>query len=244
MNVKISVITVSYNSEATVAETIESVLTQTYAPYEYVIIDGQSTDKTVEIAQSYAAAFAQKGVAYRVVSEKDAGIYDAMNKGIGLTDGEIVGIINSDDYYNADTLEKVRDFYEQSGFDVMYGDLRVFGEKKEYRKKAALDKRFTTRHWNHPTTFVRRRVYDEVRYACESIYDDLNFMLTVRRKGYKICVLNEVLANFRLGGVSNQKNWKQCRQRIRLRNEIYKKNGCKRYRLDNWAIELGKYILS
>ncbi len=244
MEAKISVITVSYNSAATIAETIESVINQTYTNYDYTIIDGASTDETVAIAESYREAFAQKGVPYKIVSEKDNGIYDAMNKGIALTDGNIVGIINSDDYYNADTLAQVNAFYEKTDFDVMYGDLRIFGGKKEYIKTASVDKKFTTRHWNHPTTFVTRKVYDNVRYACESIYDDLNFMLSVRRLGYKVCVLNKVLANFRLGGVSNKKSWKQCRARIKLRNKIYKQNGCKGYKFDNFVTEVGKFILS
>lgn len=243
-NPKISIITVSFNSAATIKETIEHVLKQTYDNYEYVIIDGKSSDDTVRIAEGYAEDFAKKGIAYRIVSEKDNGIYDAMNKGISLTDGEIVGIINSDDYYNEDTLQKVAAFYEETEFDVMYADLRVFGEKKEFIKKSALKKKFSTRRWNHPTTFVARKVYNDVRYACESIYDDLNFMLTVRRKGYKICVLNEVLANFRLGGVSNKKEWKKCKERIKLRNKIYKSNGCRGYKLDNFITEFGKFILS
>lgn len=241
---KISIITVSFNSASTISETIEHVLNQTYDNYEYVIIDGLSTDNTVEIVESYAEKFAEKGVSFKVISEKDNGIYDAMNKGISLTDGELVGIINSDDYYNDDTLEKVADFFGETQFDIMYADLRIFGGKKEYIKRSSLGKKFTTRHWNHPTTFVTRKVYDDIRYANESIYDDLNFMLSARSRGYKICVLNEVLANFRLGGVSNKKSWKKCRERIKLRNRIYKNNGCKGYKLDNFITEFVKYILS
>ena len=244
MKPKISVVTVSFNSEKTIAETIESVLGQTYENYDYIIVDGKSSDSTVEIAESYRSKFEDKKVSYKIVSEKDNGIYDAMNKGIALTDGDIVGIINSDDYYNSDALEKVAKFYSETKFDVMYGDLRIFGDGKEYIKKASLDKKFTTRHWNHPTTFVTRKVYDNVRFACESIYDDLDFMLTVREKNYTIKVLNEVLANFRLGGVSNNKCWKKCRERIRLRNAIYKEHGCKGYRFDNFATEVGKFLLS
>lgn len=241
---KFSIITVSYNSEKTIAQTIESVLNQTYPNFEYIIIDGASADKTVEIAQSYSDQFAALEVEYKIVSEKDNGIYDAMNKGIALASGDIVGIINSDDYYNTDTLYKVNAFYDDTNFDVMYGDLRIFGGKKEYIKRSSLDKKFTTRHWNHPTTFVKRSVYDKIKYACESMYDDLNFMLAVRKAGYKICVLNEVLANFRLGGVSNKKSWKECKARIKLRNKIYKNNGCKGYKLDNFITEVGKFLLS
>lgn len=241
---KISIITVSYNSVSTIAETIEHVLNQTYDNFDYTIIDGLSSDGTVKLAESYREKFAERNISYKIISEKDNGIYDAMNKGIAATDGDIVGIINSDDYYNYDALEKVATFYDKTNFDIMYADLRIFGGKKEYIKHSKLGKKFKTRQWNHPTTFVTRKVYNETRYACESIYDDLNFMLSAKRKGFRICVLNEVLANFRLGGVSNKKSWKQCKARIKLRNKIYKDNGCRGYRLDNFITEFVKYILS
>ena len=82
MNLKFTVVTVVYNAESILAKTIESVLNQSYAPYEYLIIDGKSTDKTVEIADSYKDRFAEKHIIYRVISEKDTGIYNAMNKGV------------------------------------------------------------------------------------------------------------------------------------------------------------------
>ncbi len=241
---KISIITVSCNSAATIAETIEHVLAQTYDNFDYTIVDGLSTDDTVGIAERYSEKFGERGIGFKIVSEKDNGIYDAMNKGIALTDGEIVGIINSDDYYNDDALEKVAKFYAEVQFDIMYADLRIFNEKRDFIKRSAIDKKFKTRHWNHPTTFVTRKVYREIVYANESIYDDLNFMLAARARGYKICVLHEVLANFRLGGVSNKKTWKDCRARIKLRNRIYKANGCKGYRLENFLTEFAKFILS
>ena len=94
----VSIITVAYNSEKTIARTIESVLGQSYAPIEYLVVDGASTDRTVEIAQSYAAAFdAAPGKSLTIVSEPDKGMYDALNKGAALAHGEIVGQINSDD---------------------------------------------------------------------------------------------------------------------------------------------------
>lgn len=244
MCVKISIITVSFNSEKTIDETINSVLEQDYENFDYIIIDGNSTDNTVKISESYKDKFAARGIDFKIISEKDNGIYDAMNKGIKMTDGEIIGIINSDDYYQPGALSKVADFYEKEKFDLMYADLRIFGNGKEYIKHAKLDKKFTTRHWNHPTTFVTRKVYQHHLYADESIYDDLDFMLKVRAAGFRICVLNEVLASFRLGGVSNKKKFAFCRSRIKLRNSIYKRNGCKGYRLDNFIIEFGKYLLS
>ena len=100
-NKLVTVITPCFNSEKTIRKTIESVLNQTYHNIEYLIIDGASTDKTVEIAKSYEQAF---GGRMKIYSEPDKGIYDAMNKGIRLAGGELVGIVNSDDYYETDAV--------------------------------------------------------------------------------------------------------------------------------------------
>jgi len=237
-----SIITVSYNSEKTITETIESVLNQTIGDFEYIIIDGVSRDRTVEIANSYAEKFAARGVPFRVISEKDNGMYDAINKGISHSRGEIVGVINSDDYYNTDALEKVRAFRQKEPFDLMYADVRVFGGSIDYIKRSKHTRRFNTRYWNHPTTFVTRTVYDEFRFACESIYDDLDFMLTAIERKKNIKILNQVLANFRIGGVSNQRSWRRRTERIRLRNRIYKKHHQNGYRFNNWMIETAKFI--
>jgi glycosyltransferase involved in cell wall biosynthesis len=238
-----SIITVSYNSAKTIAETIESVLNQTIDDFEYIIIDGVSTDETLNIANSYAEKFAARGVSYRVVSEKDNGMYDAINKGISLSNGTIVGVINSDDFYTTDALEQVRAFHRQNPFDLMYADVRVFGNGINYVKRSKHTRRFNTRHWNHPTTFVARPVYDEFRFACESIYDDLDFMLTAIERKKHIAILNRVLAHFRIGGMSNQRSWRRRTERIRLRNRIYKKHNQKGYRLNNWIIETAKFLL-
>ena len=101
----VSIVTVCYNSEKTIRKTIESVLAQTYGQVEYIIVDGASTDNTVAVAREYEEQFRQKGYTYRIVSEKDRGIYDAMNKGLALASGELIGIINSDDWYEPDAVK-------------------------------------------------------------------------------------------------------------------------------------------
>ena len=107
MNPLISIITVCFNSSKTIRQTIESVLNQTYTNIEYILVDGKSTDNTVAIIEEYAPQFTAKGIVYRWVSEPDAGIYDAMNKGIKLATGEWIGIINSDDWYELDACENM-----------------------------------------------------------------------------------------------------------------------------------------
>ncbi|MBQ7482227.1 MAG: glycosyltransferase, partial [Lachnospiraceae bacterium] len=103
----VSIITVTYNSGATLKRTIESVLAQTAAPREYIIVDGCSTDDTLSIAESFRETFDEKGISYSVISEPDNGIYDAMNKGIRLAMGDIIGMINSDDWYEPCAVETV-----------------------------------------------------------------------------------------------------------------------------------------
>ncbi|MCL2848053.1 MAG: glycosyltransferase [Firmicutes bacterium] len=240
-----SIITVSFNAEKTIAETIGSVLNQSESDFEYIIIDGASSDSTLEIVESYRSAFKDKGISLRVVSEKDNGIFDAMNKGIKLAEGKIVGIINSDDYYSEETFEKVKAEFEREEFDILYGHLRVFGEKRDFIKRAKeQSKKFSTLYWNHPTMFVAKTVYNEYMYAVESMYDDLDFILRSRERNKKIVVLDEILANFRLGGVSNGKSWKGRGDSIKLRNHIYSKYNQKGYRFNNWFMETVKYFLS
>ena len=115
---KISIITIAYNSEKTISRTIESVYNQTYQPYEYIIVDGLSKDSTVEVAKQYEQKFKEKGIIYRIISERDKGLYDAMNKGITMAEGELIGMINSDDWYEPDALKEVNEVYEKEHFDT------------------------------------------------------------------------------------------------------------------------------
>ena len=115
---KVSIITVSLNSESTIKECIESVLSQTYKNIEYIIVDGMSNDKTIKIIDSYRSKLD------KFISEKDEGIYDAMNKGIKLATGDIVGILNSDDeYFNENVIENVVEAISNKQADSLHGDL-------------------------------------------------------------------------------------------------------------------------
>ena len=119
---KISIITVTYNSEKTIADTIESVLKQTYKDIEYIIIDGKSTDNTINIIKRYASLFKNR---IKWISEKDKGIYDAMNKGIQLATGEIVGTLNADDYFTNDKIIELiyKEFDNHKEIQAIYGDV-------------------------------------------------------------------------------------------------------------------------
>ncbi len=248
--VKVSIITVSFNSARTVERTIKSVLKQTYDNIEYILVDGASTDGTPDIAAKYIPLFEKAGKSFRIISEPDNGIYDAMNKGIRLASGELVGIINSDDWYEKTAVETVVSEYEKNGFDLCYGNLRIVRENPDgsfspvmikharYRKNIAV-----SRDWNHPTMFVKRSVYDEYQYKCESIHDDWDLVLRLWRAGKKTHVINKTLADFRMGGVSNERNIKLSFERGRARYRIYRNNGYSRlYLLECIAIELVKFL--
>lgn len=246
-DIRVSIVTASYNSESTIRDTIEAVLHQTYHNIEYIIVDGLSTDRTVEIAQSYAQAFADRGFSYRIVSEKDNGIYEAMNKGIAMTTGTIVGLINSDDWYERDAAAWAVKTYQDTQYDMMYANLRmlkrdgtVFIKHSRYRRHY-----ITTREWNHPTTFITKEMYGIYQYACKGNADDLDLMLRIRKDRRKVVVLNRVLANYRLGGSSNQKQPKVVWQRFLSKYHAYRDNGYSRlYLIECILMECGKLILA
>lgn len=120
---KVSIITVTRNSASTLARTMESVMRQTYGDIEYWIIDGNSTDKTVDIIKSYEQSFCGR---LHWISEKDAGIYDAMNKGVARSTGDVIGFLNSDDCFSADNaVEKIVNAFADDNIDAVYGDIHV-----------------------------------------------------------------------------------------------------------------------
>jgi len=245
-NTLVSIITVVFNGEKTIRQAIESVLNQTYDNIEYIIQDGLSTDDTISILESYKEQFETKNLSYYIVSEKDNGIYDAMNKGISKATGEIIGMINCDDWYELDTIEKVVDNYHKTNFDMLYGDVKIIRNSgKTSIKHSKIRKYVTTRDWNHPTTFVKRTVYDKYKYKCESLYDDFDLVLRVRNGNSKVVIINEVLANFRFGGISNEKNIKKAIKRAKIRYSIYRKNDYSRfYLIESYGHEIAKYLMS
>lgn len=242
---KISVITVSHNAAGTIAHTIESVLSQTYAPYEYIIKDGGSTDDTLQIARRYAPDFEKRGISYRILSEKDNGIYDAMNRGIEEATGEIIGMINADDWYEPVALAVVKETMEKTPFDLFYADLRMWiDENRSFIKRARNRRYATSRDWNHPTTFITREMYQKYRYRNETIHDDYDLILRMKKDGVRIVVANEVLANFRMNGVSHERKVSSALQRAKIKYQIYRRNGYSPfYLIECYGVELAKLII-
>lgn len=206
---KISIITVVFNNKDFIEGAIKSVLSQTHKDIEYIIVDGGSTDGTVGIIKKYSDKLA------KFISEKDNGIYDAMNKGLKVATGDIIGILNSDDFYaEGKILEVVADKMEKSQVDCLWGDL-VFVDRNNIGKVVRTWKSSDYRegkfkkgwHPAHPTFFVKKEIYD--KYGMFNlkfkIAADYEVMLRFLEK-YKISsfYLPEVLVKMRVGGASNK----------------------------------------
>lgn len=198
----VTIVTVCYNSEATIRKTIESVLRQTYNNIEYVVIDGNSQDRTMDIIQEYQECFRER---MKLVSEPDQGIYDAMNKGIRLAGGELIGILNSDDHYEEDAVERIVNAWDHKGMQILYGLMRTLKDGKEH-SVSMLSHHFLNEHmiW-HPACFVTKDVYEKMgffdtRYQSVADYD---FMLRARDSGkVRFVPVYSVIANYRDGGMS------------------------------------------
>lgn len=206
---KVSLITVSFNSVSTISDTIESISSQDHKDIEYIIIDGNSKDGTVEVIKSHN----QKITNW--ISEPDSGIYDAMNKGIAMATGEVIGILNSDDFYsNNRIISQVAKAFEDEQVDAVFGDL-VFVDPMNLKK---IVRRYSSKKWNpkklawgfmpaHPTFFVRRKYYESLGvyktdYKISADYELLIRFLLVHKLNYRYLPLNMVI--MRKGGVSSK----------------------------------------
>ena len=218
MRPKFSIITVSYNSAGTIRETIESVLGQTFRDFEYILVDGASTDGTLSIIEEYAACHPDR---IRYVSEPDGGIYQAMNKGIRMSKGNVIGILNSDDWYERDALEKVAPYVRNEGEYVLYGMVRFWDHEREDRIVMNHHESLKYRMLLHPACFVSRSAYvkygryDE-RYRSAA---DCECFLRFQKSQVEFIPIFEILANFRLGGMSSSYT------SHRETNMIYRKYG-------------------
>ena len=204
---KISIITITFNSAKTLKRALESIQHQTYADIEHVIVDGASTDGTREMIESYAKA--HKNV--RWVSEPDDGIYNAINKGIKIATGDVVGFLHSDDIFNsADSIEQIAHAFDDSGADIVYGDLQYVRAGKVVRRwqSNAFHPRSLKYGWMppHPTMYVRREVYEQVGPYDEwfRISADYDMILRLFQADYKTHYIPFVLVSMETGGASNK----------------------------------------
>jgi glycosyltransferase len=206
---KISIITSVYNNESTIEDAIKSVLSQNYNNIEYIVVDGASKDGTVEVIKRYEDKIST------FVSERDKGIYDGLNKGVGLATGDIIGFLHSDDIYaDENIVSEVVEMFLKNGTDSIYGDL-VYVDKQDtnkifrYWKSGEYSFKKLQNGWMppHPTFFVKRELYEKhgVFDLDFGIAADYDFMLRMLGK-YKITTsyLPKVLYKMRVGGASNR----------------------------------------
>jgi len=205
---KISIITATFNSASTVADTLESILSQTYQDYEVVIKDGLSRDGTVELVKSYEEKF---GGRLRIISSKDKGIYDAMNIGISAATGDVIGILNSDDFYHdSGVLQDIAQAFEDSETDAVCGNLLFvdqFDARKVVRKWEGSPYRPFSKGWHpaHPTFYVRKSVLERCGLFDLSFDVSADFELMLRaieKFGCRIKYIDRCFVMMREGGES------------------------------------------
>ena len=221
----ISIITVIFNGKNFLEQTIQSVINQSYENVEYIIIDGGSTDGTIEIIKQY-----EKNLAYWI-SESDRGIYDAMNKGIRVAKGKIIGILNSGDLYHQDALKKVAKLYknnQQNEYLIITGAMTRFDNdaKIEFIQKRSptdLERRINLgMPINHPATFVTKNIYETIGYFNPEfkIGGDYDFIFRAyHSKIVQFIFADDILASMSMGGVSEKSTnlWIRAREAMKIR---------------------------
>lgn len=204
---KVSVITVVYNNAKKIERAIKSVINQTYGDIEYIVVDGGSTDGTLAIIKRY------QGYISKWISEPDEGIYDAFNKGIRLSSGDIVAFLNSDDVYaNEKVIEKVVNKFQESEAGGVYGDLVYTdqgGRIVRYWKAGEYRRELLKRGWMppHPTLFLKKRIYQDYGLYRTDMKISSDYDICLRllwRAGIRIAYIPEVLVVMERGGMSNR----------------------------------------
>ena len=225
---KISIITICYNNETEIADTIESVLSQTYPAIEYIVIDGASKDNTLKIANRYADKIS------KIISEPDRGIYDAINKGIRAATGEVLGLIHAGDaLYDTTVIEKIANHFKTHDIEAMYGHSKIFtadGQKVvRVNKSPEYRDELFKRGWfpSHQSFYAKRKLFERfgdynLKYRIAADYELLFRFMFLHK--IKVKRLDEFIVKFKLGGTST----KSIRNIIRLNQECaqaWKDNG-------------------
>ena len=232
---KVSLITITYNSEKTIEKTIKSVISQKYKNIEYIIIDGGSQDKTLDIVSRYKEKISV------IVSEPDNGISDAFNKGINYSTGEIIGIINSDDYLNKDAISiLVKNIKEYPDNDIYFGNAIFFDDKINYicKPDKNLEKIKLKFLLYHPSIFVRKKAYlkygiFDINFKCAMDFELISRMYF---QGAKFKYIDYEFSWFRRGGTS-QTNFYQTIDECK---KIATRNGCDLKEINNWYKKITK----
>ncbi|WP_439694715.1 glycosyltransferase family 2 protein [Mucilaginibacter sp. AW1-7] len=217
----LTVITVVYNNVQDIERTMLSVLGQSYPAIEYIVVDGQSTDGTLQVIEQYKPKLA------KLISEKDKGIYDAMNKGLALASGDYVIFMNSgDEFFDADTVATV--FAAADNADIYYGETEMIagnGESLGQRRHKAPEK-FTWRGFKYGMSISHQAIY--VRRALAEPYDmqyqlsaDIEWIIRAAKKAKKIINVNRYVAKYLVGGMSKKKHRQSLQERFAIMKRYY-----------------------
>ncbi len=243
---KVTIVTTSFNSSSTIRHTIESVLRQSYADIEYLIVDGKSTDGTIGIVREYESRFNGR---LRWISEPDKGIYDAMNKGIGMATGDVIGFLNSDDFFtSSDSLECLVNALERSGADAVYGDVHYVQKDDLLRCVRYYSsegfRRYKMRFGYmpaHPTFYCRREIFERHGLFDTSLKVASDFELLLRFiyvNRISTCYVRKDCVTMRTGGASTS-GLSSHRAIFHDHLLAYKKNGVH----SNGLLDASRYIL-
>lgn len=207
---KVSIITATYNSESNIVHCLQSILNQTYSDFEVIIVDGDSNDNTVQLVKDTIG----DKINFSLISEKDEGIYDALNKGINCSSGDIIGFLHSDDFFpNNDVLKNIVHSIKINDSHGVYSNLN-YVHKKNIRK---VIRKWTSQKYNrkkliygwmapHPALYLKKQVYEslgifDIRYRISADYD---FMIKLFKSDFKIVYVNKTFVHMRMGGISNR----------------------------------------
>jgi len=210
--VKVTIITATYNSVKTLEDTMKSVLAQTYADIEYIVVDGASTDGTQQLIRQYEPLFGNR---LKWISEKDKGIYDAMNKGIQMASGDVVGILNSDDYFTShDVIERMVSSFDNKALDAIYGDIHFIRDGQPDKCLRYYSSKPFRPLWlrfgfmpAHPSFYCRREVFEKAGlyktdYKIGSDYEMMVRLFMVHKIRAKYLPIDFV--TMRTGGASTR----------------------------------------
>ena len=221
-NPRLSIITVVYNNVRDVERTLLSVTGQTYGNIEYVVIDGASTDGTLEVLERYRPHIS------KLISEKDKGIYDAMNKGLALATGDYVLFMNSgDEIYAPDTVAKL--FATAPDADIYYGETEMIDEGRRSlgRRRHKAPERFTWRSFrygmsiSHQAIYIRRSLTEPYRYPQYQLSADIDWILTAAKKAKKMVNVHQYVARYLVGGMSKAKHKQSLLERFDIMKRHY-----------------------
>ena len=216
---KISIITIVYNNVKDIRYTLSSVACQTYPNIEYIVVDGLSNDGTLDVIEEY------KSHITTLVSEKDKGIYDAMNKGLNLATGDYVLFLNSgDELFESETLNKI--FSKGDNADIYYGETKLINEEREIigDRRHKTPEKFDWKSFKYGMNVCHQAIYIKREITCDydmqyQLSSDIDWVIKAAKKAKKIVNVKEYVAKYLVGGMSQQRH----KQSLKERYEIFKK---------------------